>query len=278
LRGRILLVEMDAVDEALRDFHECVRGLNNEKLIRQYLQANRLLDHLHLCGMRFLLQSKMQETLSCYNLIIELLSSRVKFLTSKESASLARAYHYRGQAYLESEGKSNAAIQDFNHACSIYDEMEDAMTPEYWNNLAGVLRSRGNYYASVDSPEDAKENHAKSLEIRKRLRNQDYPDIEIHLAESLDAYGLGLLLNGKIEESLIYFEQASSTVPGHSTYNLACAHARLGNLNTAFDFLEQNRDSDFKQPREHVEQDTDLTSLHSDPRWSQLLKNWDKTE
>ena len=53
-------------------------------------------------------------------------------------------------------------------------------------------------------------------------------------------------------------------------YNLACAEARSGNKDKAFERLTQAIDAGFDSP-EHIRYDDDLESLHGDPRWKGAL-------
>jgi len=64
--------------------------------------------------------------------------------------------------------------------------------------------------------------------------------------------------------------------PATTMFNLACVHARLGDRNTAFDWLSRAHTAGFK-----VEQacwDEDLVSLREDPRFSAYAKKCEKEE
>lgn len=63
--------------------------------------------------------------------------------------------------------------------------------------------------------------------------------------------------------------QAGDQTPG-TFYNAACSFALTGKSEEAFRYLEQAVERNFTNV-EHIKKDTDLTSLHSDSRWQQLV-------
>lgn len=63
-------------------------------------------------------------------------------------------------------------------------------------------------------------------------------------------------------------------------YNLACAHARLKELDEAFPMLEKALADDAKDPIDgisHWRKDPDFESLKADPRWAKLLETYPDT-
>lgn len=64
--------------------------------------------------------------------------------------------------------------------------------------------------------------------------------------------------------------KAGSTSP-LPAYNSACCHALLGEADDAFTWLEKALDAGWRDV-EHLRADTDLESLHDDPRWGQAVK------
>jgi hypothetical protein len=54
-------------------------------------------------------------------------------------------------------------------------------------------------------------------------------------------------------------------------YNASCCFALSGRKEKAWKYLEQTAELGFNQA-EHMEKDTDLVSLHSDPRWKKLVE------
>ena len=59
--------------------------------------------------------------------------------------------------------------------------------------------------------------------------------------------------------------------PSTSAYNTACAHAKAGNINAAFEWLNKARSMGFKL-HEYLDDDDDLENLRDDPRYTQLLR------
>ncbi|MEO8379332.1 MAG: M56 family metallopeptidase [Acidobacteriota bacterium] len=56
---------------------------------------------------------------------------------------------------------------------------------------------------------------------------------------------------------------------GTSSYNMACAYARQGNRDAAFDWLGRARNAGF-DVADYADDDDDLDALHRDPRWESL--------
>ncbi len=85
--------------------------------------------------------------------------------------------------------------------------------------------------------------------------------------------GAGLLIGqGERERGLEWAEWAIAIDPDDMTiaYNVACAHARAGNTETALDYLSKVLQAGFSH-KEWVENDGDLMSLHGYPRFQELL-------
>ena len=62
----------------------------------------------------------------------------------------------------------------------------------------------------------------------------------------------------------------STAVVGGHAYNAACAHALGGNTDFAFTWLNRAIEAGFLDV-EHSQQDSDLSSLHQDPRWNKTM-------
>jgi len=67
-------------------------------------------------------------------------------------------------------------------------------------------------------------------------------------------------------EQAIHFGYRKPT----SLYNIACAHAMMGNRNAAFEWLEKSVDAGF-DIGDYINGDQDLDSLRSDPRFKRFL-------
>lgn len=79
--------------------------------------------------------------------------------------------------------------------------------------------------------------------------------------------------NGRYVECSILYELAIAAGASDpvTLYNASCCLALSGRKEKALNYLEQSITQGYNRA-EHMEQDSDLFSLHSDPRWKQLLK------
>lgn len=77
----------------------------------------------------------------------------------------------------------------------------------------------------------------------------------------------------KLEQSADGFQEDPNAL-----YNIACAFSLMGNADSAFIYLAQATDAGFDRVR-HLLDDSDVRSLHSDPRWEKYVAvtqtNWD---
>lgn len=69
----------------------------------------------------------------------------------------------------------------------------------------------------------------------------------------------------------------ASEKTGDNCYNLACAFALAGNVDSSFAYLESASDLGFNDAAQY-KQDEDLIPLRNDPRWSALLNRIDANE
>jgi Tfp pilus assembly protein PilF/dienelactone hydrolase len=87
--------------------------------------------------------------------------------------------------------------------------------------------------------------------------------------------GLAEISRGKYTEGIAAYERAlSAGLPPfaqvNAWYNMACAHARLGQSDKAFEFLGKAIDGGFTNKR-LMQEDDDLASIRSDARFASLL-------
>src|SRR5687768_2419005 len=77
-------------------------------------------------------------------------------------------------------------------------------------------------------------------------------------------------------QSATLFADAAHADPDNTTllYNGACANALAGRTDIAFDLLRRAVDAGWSNGA-HMAKDTDLASLHGDPRWQKLLAGVD---
>ncbi len=79
--------------------------------------------------------------------------------------------------------------------------------------------------------------------------------------------------HGRYDEAIAAFQKAieAGYREDASTYNIACAYARMGNKDKAFEWLRRALDAGF-EVGSYLERDDDLYSLRRDPRFRELKK------
>ncbi len=90
--------------------------------------------------------------------------------------------------------------------------------------------------------------------------------------------GYSLHAAGKLDEALPCHLMAAefSQSSGIAAYNVACVYALKGNKDKAFAWLVKSRAAGFSDA-EQVENDSDLASLHDDPRYAAYVKTLSQT-
>jgi hypothetical protein len=83
--------------------------------------------------------------------------------------------------------------------------------------------------------------------------------------------GYSLHANGDLDRAIRVHMKAATfpIVRPIALYNVACVHALQGRSDQAFDFLNQAVEAGFNDPAQFAG-DSDLNSLHKDPRWNEL--------
>ena len=148
-------------------------------------------------------------------------------------------------------------------------EHSDTLTS--MNNLAIDYRDTGRYAQAEDL-------YTQTLEIRKRVLGPEHPDTVISMSNLADLY----LQEDKFAQAEGLYTQTLEIrervlEPDHpltaqTVYNLACVAARQGDKDRAITRLRESVDHGLL-PRDALgmEEDTDLTSLHGDPRFTALV-------
>ncbi len=114
---------------------------------------------------------------------------------------------------------------------------------------------------------DAK-NWAKVIEVAKPV-TVEHPENQY----AWFALGYALHSQGKFEEALEPDQKAAGIAGDFqptAAYNAACALALLGRKDDAFAWLDKAREVGFLDMNGQLEADTDLASLHADPRWAKF--------
>ncbi len=149
--------------------------------------------------------------------------------------------------------------------------------PEHPDTLRSMDRLATDYnlehkYAQGDAL------YSEALEIQKRVLGPEHPDtltLMGNLAENYTEEGK-LDEAEKIFHTLLSIEQKVFGPENSNTavtkYNMGCLEARRGNKDRAFDLLRDAIDHGLMPSGDlGLENDTDLTSLHNDPRWPAIV-------
>lgn len=85
--------------------------------------------------------------------------------------------------------------------------------------------------------------------------------------------GYALHMAGQIDEAIPVHKKAATfpQIRAAALYNLGCAYALKGDTDQAFETLRLSLDSG-QTTLDQLNSDTDLTSLHDDPRWAPLVE------
>lgn len=85
--------------------------------------------------------------------------------------------------------------------------------------------------------------------------------------------GIDLLYARRYDEAIVCFRQMLWSNPGDSiaAYNIACGHALAGRPEESLRYLRRAVRSGYEDPR-HMIADSDLRSLHQDPRFQRLFQ------
>lgn len=91
--------------------------------------------------------------------------------------------------------------------------------------------------------------------------------------EAWHMLGYALHSEGRLDEALKAHLKATEfpAVAAMATYNVACVHALKGHPDEAFTWLDKAIEKGFRRAT-FLEGDSDLDSLHDDPRWAKLLE------
>jgi serine/threonine protein kinase len=144
-------------------------------------------------------------------------------------------------------------------------------TLQSMNNLAAVLTNEGHYA-------EAEKLDRETLDIKRRVLGPENP----HTLEAMNNLATAVIGEGRYAEAEKLFletrdiqrrvlgpESADTAI---STYNLGCIAARRGRRDEALSLLREAVDHGLYPPAAlGMDKDTDLKSLHGDPRFAALV-------
>ena len=123
-----------------------------------------------------------------------------------------------------------------------------------------ILISMAAISYSKDHKEEA-EKYVKAAEQSEKFSSNNYSNL-----------GFFLLVAGKDKEAAYYYEKAIAQRPnGFDFYNLACAYAKYGDKDKAFDALNKSLEYGYGS-KQQIENDNDFTSIRTDNRYKQLIE------
>ena len=123
-----------------------------------------------------------------------------------------------------------------------------------------ILISMAAISYSKDHKEEA-EKYVKAAEQSEKFSSNNYSNL-----------GFFLLVAGKDKEAAYYYEKAIAKRPnGFDFYNLACAYAKYGDKDKAFDALNKSLEYGYGS-KQQIENDNDFTSIRTDNRYKQLIE------
>ena len=186
--------------------------------------------------------------------------------TLMSMANLALVYEYEGK-HAQAEALNVQTLETRKRILGT----EHPYTLHDMNNLADVYVSEGKYG-------QAEVLFNQTLEIRKRVLGPEHPDTLLSMGNLANGY----VQEGKYAQAEALFTQTLEIQkrvlgPEHpytaiTVYNLGGVAARRGDKDRAIALLSQSVDHGLpSRVGIDMEKDTDLTSLHGDPRFAALV-------
>lgn len=142
------------------------------------------------------------------------------------------------------------------------------------NNLADAFMNRGLAYQDIQDIQKAIDDYNFAIEIQQNLKAEGKLLDENNLARAFDNRCTAYLILKDLDSAIKDSNKANELKENLSSYNLACAYALKTEIDTAFKWLENNLQSEYKVKKEQIEKDTDLLNIHYDKRWNELLEKY----
>lgn len=138
-------------------------------------------------------------------------------------------------------------------------------------NVYSVVLSRTGHLAESEGV------YREQLDIERRVHGDD----SAGALNALNNLGATLVLMDRLPEAQNMLQQTLGVQrrvfgphhpdTGRTLYNLACIAARQGYRDEAFSFLQEAVEIVYVRTLLGMEKDSDLTSLHNDPRWEPIV-------
>jgi len=186
--------------------------------------------------------------------------------TLMSMANLALVYEYQGK-HAQAEALNLQTLEIRRRVLG----PEHPYTLHDMNNLALIYANEGKYA-------QAEALNAQTLEIRKRVLGPEHPDTLLSMGNLAASY----VGEGKYAQAEVLFTQTleiqkrvlgpENPLTAVTLYNLGGVAAHLGDKDKALALLGQSVDHGLLPWVDlGMEKDTDLTSLHGDPRFAALV-------
>ena len=107
---------------------------------------------------------------------------------------------------------------------------------------------------------------------KARHKFQDVVQKDPQRAEGYNGVGVTFYARGDYDEALAWYKRSLEADPrfGDAFYNMGCVYALKQRKQLAFRYLRMAALNHYSE-REAMEKDPDLTSLHDEPQWRELL-------
>jgi tetratricopeptide (TPR) repeat protein len=123
-------------------------------------------------------------------------------------------------------------------------------------------------------PRDARKAEAGTPQGEaEKLLNQGVALLQQGRSEAYNGMGVTFYTRGDLDEALAWYKRALEADPrfGDAFYNMACVYSLQTQPELAFRYLRLAALNHYTE-REATEKDSDLTSLHGDPRFREVLE------
>jgi tetratricopeptide (TPR) repeat protein len=263
----LLFGELNRSSEALEDYNEaiCIRNNLRDILGEQFLpewQNELATVHLNRGNLYQRLNNRSSEALEDYNEAIRIRNNLrdelgEQFLPEWQN-KLATAHMNRGNLYQRLNNRSSEALEDYNEAIRIRNNLRGAQgeqSPPAWkNDLASTHMNRGILFQKLNRSSEALEDYSEAIRILNDLRDelgeQFLPEWQKDLATAYINRGIEFQRPNRSSEALEGYNEAirilndlrdelgEQFLPEWKNY-LAVAHISRGNL-----FQHLNRSSE----------------------------------